>query len=351
MHVSAECPPGFLSKEKRMLNREDADAPRVTAGAVPGAARAAEDRAVEFYRMMLRVRLFEAFCMDVRKKGETLGNTYPSLGQEAIGVAGLALEAHDVVFPSYRSRPIFFGKGVTVEEHMRELLGGPESLLGGREVFHHCSWPDKGVMPSSSMIGAWAPMAAGYALAQQMDGDGGITLLCIGDGSFGAGDLHESLNMIGVYKLPVLLICENNGYQVSEPWSAMRVQRGLGPYVEPHGFECYEIDGNDPFAVYEATLAARPKVAAGKPVLLDCYTYRMGGYSSHFGEPRRGHEAEMAEWQKRDPIERARAQCLAGGLAELALDAMAEEERAAIESAWQTVRTAHLDAMQSRAGN
>lgn len=192
-------------------------------------------------------------------------------------------------------------------------------------------------------------MAAGYALAQQLDGDGGITVLCIGDGAFGAGDLHEALNMIGVYKLPVLLICENNGYQVSEPWSAMRVRRGLSRYVEPHGFECFEIDGNDPFAVYEATREARPRVAAGTPVLLDCYTYRMGGYSSHFGEPRRGNEAEMAEWKKRDPIERARRQCVAAGIAELALDAMAQDERAAIEAAWQAARAAHAAAARPNA--
>ncbi|MSQ72557.1 MAG: hypothetical protein EXR27_14890, partial [Betaproteobacteria bacterium] len=168
----------------------------------------------------------------------------------------------------------------------------------------------------------------------------------IGGGS-GAGDLHESLNMIGVGKLPVLLICENNGYQVSESWRTMRVQRGLSQYVAPHGFECAEIDGNDPFAVFDATLAARPRVAAGTPMLLDCFTYRMGGYSSHFGEPRRGNEAEMAEWKKRDPIERARTRCLAAGIAEAALAAMAEDERAAMDTAWQTVRKAHADAIES----
>src|SRR4051812_34568753 len=92
------------------------------------AAAARAEQGAGFYRMMLRVRLFEAFCIDIRKKGETLGNTYPSLGQEAIGVAGMALEAGDVVFPSYRSRPVFFGKGVTVADHFREIQGGPDSM-------------------------------------------------------------------------------------------------------------------------------------------------------------------------------------------------------------------------------
>ena len=299
----------------------------------PGAARTAE-----FYRMMLRVRLFEAFCIDLRKKNEVIGNTYPSLGQEATGVAALALEPQDVVFPSYRSRPIVFGKGITAEDHFIELVGGRDSLLEGREVFHHCSWPKKGLMPASSMIGGWAPMAAGYALAQQLDGEPGITMLCFGDGSFGAGDLHETLNLIGVWKLPVLLICENNGYQVSAPWNAMRVQRGMTPYVEPHGFECHEVDGNDADAVYEAALAARRTVASGKPVLLDCFTYRMGGYSSHFAEPRTGHEAEKAEWEKRDPIALARKRCLEGGMSAAALDAIAADEAAALPASWERVR-------------
>ena len=301
----------------------------------PGAARTAE-----FYRMMLRVRLFEAFCIDLRKKNEVIGNTYPSLGQEATGVAALALEPQDVVFPSYRSRPIVFGKGITAEDHFIELVGGRDSLLEGREVFHHCSWPKKGLMPASSMIGGWAPMAAGYALAQQLDGEPGITMLCFGDGSFGAGDLHETLNLIGVWKLPVLLICENNGYQVSAPWNAMRVQRGMTPYVEPHGFECHEVDGNDADAVYEAALAARRTVASGKPVLLDCFTYRMGGYSSHFAEPRTGHEAEKAEWEKRDPIALARKRCLEGGMSAAALDAIAADEAAALPASWERVRKA-----------
>ena len=306
-------------------------------GGVPPAGAA---RTAVFYRMMLRVRLFEAFCIDLRKRNEVIGNTYPSLGQEAIGVAALALGEQDVVFPSYRSRPIVFGKGVTAEDHFIELVGGRDSLLEGREVFHHCSWPKKGLMPASSMIGGWAPMAAGYALAQQLDGEPGITMLCFGDGTFGAGDLHETLNLIGVWKLPVLLVCENNGYQVSAPWNAMRVQRGMTPYVEPHGFECHEVDGNDADAVFEAALAARRTVAAGKPVLLDCFTYRMGGYSSHFAEPRTGHEAEKAEWEKRDPIALARRRCIEGGMSAAALDAIVEEETAALPASWARVRKA-----------
>ncbi|MCW5772111.1 MAG: hypothetical protein KIT16_10785, partial [Rhodospirillaceae bacterium] len=166
---------------------------------------------LEFYRIMLRTRLFEEFCMRVRREGKVLGNTYPCLGQEALGVAALALAPGDAVFPSYRSRAIVFGKGATVEQHLRELIGAPDSEQGGREVFHHAAFPRIGVMPSSSMIGGWAPTAAGYALTQQLERSGNVTVCVIGDGSLGAGDLHEALNIVGVWKLPFVLMVENNG--------------------------------------------------------------------------------------------------------------------------------------------
>ena len=294
--------------------------------------------ALQLYRLMVRIRLFEEFCTGLRERNEVVGNTYPALGQEATGAIALALNPQDVVFPSYRSRPAFFGRGITAEDHFTELLATPGSKLHGHEVFHHASWPAKGVMPGSSMIGGWLPMAAGYALAQKLEGGTGITACHMGDGTFGAGDMHETLNLVGLWKLPFLLVCENNGYQVSQHWSKMRVQRAMKPYFEPHGFACMEVDGNDALAVYEAAQEARRKAASGIPVLIDCFTYRMGGYSSHLPEPRTGVEQEKAEWADKDPIQRCRAECACRGIDEKSLDRAVEEERAAIAAAWERVK-------------
>lgn len=291
---------------------------------------------VAFFRLMLRTRQFEERCMAIKREGAVLGNTYPCLGQEALGVAGMALEPGDTVFPSYRSRALVFGKGATVEEHFRELLGQPDFGSGGREVFHHAAFPDQGIMPSSSMIGGWAPMAAGYALTQQLEGQTGVTLCCIGDGSLGAGDLHEALNLVGVWKLPFILMVENNGYQVSASWHDIRVHKSLEPYAAANGLVTRPVDGNDAFDVYQSTLWARREAMAGRPAMIDCHTYRMGGYSSHFGEPRTGIEAELEAWRARDPIESLETWLHGeGGMSTEAIAAVRREEAEGINRAWQ----------------
>lgn len=290
----------------------------------------------EFFRLMVRVREFEAFCMRIRKEGKVLGNTYPCLGQEALGVAALALAPGDTVFPSYRSRAIAFGKGATAEQHFRELIGGKDSAHGGNEVFHHAAFLDVGLMPASSMIGGWAPMAAGYALTQQLEGTANISLCVVGDGVLGAGDLFETLNMVGVWKLPFVLMVENNGYQVSAAWDKMRVQQRLEPYVAPFGFVTRPVDGNNPFDVYHSMAWARAEALAGRPAMIDCQTYRMGGYSSHFGDPRSGVDEELAAWRQRDPIDFMAAWLeREGGLTATAIAAMRDAEVKAIETAWK----------------
>jgi pyruvate dehydrogenase E1 component alpha subunit len=290
-----------------------------------------------FYRLMVRTRLFEEFCTALKRKGEVLGNTYPCLGQEALGAAALALGPGDALFPSYRSRAIVFGKGATVEDHFRELVGAPSAEQGGREVFHHSAFPRLGIMPSSSMIGGWVPTAAGYALTQQFERSGAVTLCVIGDGSFGAGDLHEALNIVGVWKLPFVLMVENNAWQVSGRWDQMRAQRALEPYVRPYGFVTRPVDGNDAFDVFHSMEWARGEALAGRPAMLDCHTFRMGGYSTHFGEPRAGIDDELAAWRARDPILLLERSLEAAGTPASEIARWREQERAEIEAAWKKV--------------
>ncbi len=294
---------------------------------------------VEFLKLMWRTRLFEEFSMRLKKEGVVLGNTYPCLGQEALGVAAMALAPGDAVFPSYRSRAIVFGKGATVEQHFREMIGAPDAEQGGREVFHHAAFPGIGVMPASSMIGGWAPTAAGYALTQQMEKSGNVTVCVIGDGSYGAGDVHEALNIVGTWKLPFVLMAENNGYQVSAGWNQVRAQKALAPYVAPYGFVTRPVDGNNAFDVFHSMAWARAEALAGRPAMLDCETYRMGGYSSHFGEPRTGIDGELAAWRARDPIafieewlERH------GGMAKREIAAVRTAEADAISAAWERAK-------------
>jgi len=298
-------------------------------------------QAADFYRLMLQTRLFEEYCSRLREEGAVLGNTYPCLGQEALGVAGFALAPGDALFPSYRSRAIVFAKGATVEQHFRELIGDAGAEQGGREVFHHSAFPRLGIMPSSSMIGGWAPTAAGYALTQMLEHAPNVTLCVIGDGSFGAGDVHETLNMVGLWKLPLVLMVENNGYQVSASWDRMRQQRAIAPYVAQYGIVTRQVDGNSAFDVYDSMVWARAQALAGRPAMLDCFTYRMGGYSSHFGEPRTGIEADLALWRRRDPIGAVEDWLQSrGGCSGKALQGIRQQLEEAIDAAWRKAKEA-----------
>lgn len=319
--------------ESKLQVLEQRSAPRATAADGPPL--------VPLLEMMVRIREFEAFCMDLRSRGEVLGNTFPCLGQEAFCAVGAALSPQDVIFPSYRSRGVFFGKGVDVAEHLRELVASPRSQLAGREVFHHASWPSAGLMPGSSMIGGWMPMAAGYALSTRLKGMHDVATVCTwGDGSYGAGDFHEALNLIGVWKLPVVLVCENNGYQVSAGWQSMRTHRQFRPVMDAYGIATLDVDGNDAQALWEATVQARRMALDGRPVLIDAVTYRMGGYSSHIGEPRHGHEQEMAAWRERDPVALLARRIAAGeAAAQQLLEQVRAEQRRRVQQAWDGVRS------------
>ena len=102
--------------------------------------------------------------------------------------------------------------------------------------------------------------------------------------------------------LPLILVCENNGWEMATSWQKVRKQRSLIPYAEPFGFAARSVDGNDALDVYHSARWARATALAGQPVFLDCMTFRVGTYSSHFGETRPGIEKEMAEWGQRDPL-------------------------------------------------
>jgi pyruvate dehydrogenase E1 component alpha subunit len=112
------------------------------------------------------------------------------------------------------------------------------------------------------------------------------------------------MHIAGMWSLPLILVCENNGWEMATPWQKVRKQRELIPYAEPFGLATRKVDGNDPWDVYHSTCWARATALNGQAVFLDCITFRSGTYSSHFGETRPQIEKELAEWAKRDPLKR-----------------------------------------------
>jgi TPP-dependent pyruvate/acetoin dehydrogenase alpha subunit len=295
----------------------------------------------ELYRHMLTTRLFEDALVHWEHEGKISAQTFPSKGQEAIAIGCcLALEKGDAVIPSFRTRGAIVGMGVGLDEQIREFLHSPMAAGDSRDAPHHASWPERGVMPGSTMIGGHLAMAAGLALAMQLEGKGEVALAFFGDGTLGSGDLHESMHIAGIWKLPLILVCENNGWEMATPWPKVRKTRSLIPYAEPFGFAARSVDGNDALDVYHSTRWARPTALSGQPVFLDCMTFRAGLYSSHFGEVRPGIEGELAEWEKRDPLNRMREWLIEHEMTSAAaLEQLRQEEEQRIEEAFNSVRS------------
>src|SRR5215470_7522515 len=257
------------------------------------------------YTYMLVTRLFEEACIRWEHEGKMSAQVFPSRGQEAIAVgACLAMEKGDTVIPSFRTRGAMMAMGITLVEQLREIMHSPLAAGDSRDAPHHSSWPERGVMPGSTMIGGHLAPAAGLALAMRLEQSNTVSLAFFGDGTLGSGDLYETMNIAGNWSLPLILVCENNGWEMATPWQKVRKQRSLISYAEPFGFATKTIDGNDPWAVYDHTRWARTTALDGQPVLLDCVTFRSGTYSSHFGETRPGIEKEIVRWEQRDPLKK-----------------------------------------------
>jgi TPP-dependent pyruvate/acetoin dehydrogenase alpha subunit len=291
------------------------------------------------YTKMLTTRVFEEALLRWEHEGKHSAQTFPSKGQEAIAIGTcLALDKGDDVIPSFRTRGAMIGMGISIEEQIREFLHTPLAVGDSRDAPHHASWPERGVMPGSTMIGGHIAMAAGIALANQCDRKLNVSVAFFGDGTLGSGDLHETMHIAGNWNLPLILVCENNGWEMSTPWPMVRKQRSLIPYAQPFGFATRQVDGNDAREVYRAARWARSTALGGQPVLLDCLTFRLGFYSSHFGEVRPGIEKELAEAEKRDPLKRLGDWLIENGLASASeLESLHREEELRIEGAFTKV--------------
>jgi TPP-dependent pyruvate/acetoin dehydrogenase alpha subunit len=291
------------------------------------------------YHDMLVTRLFEEALIRWEHEGKISAQTFPSKGQEAIAIGCcLALEKGDTMIPSFRTRGAMIAMGVSITEQLREFVHSPLAAGDSRDAPHHSSWPERGVMPGSTMIGGHLAMAAGLALAMQNEKRGGVSVAFFGDGTLGSGDFHETMHIAGTWKLPLILVCENNGWEMSTPWPKVRKTRSLIPYAEPFGFATRNVDGNDALDVYQAARWGRATALSGQPVFLDCFTYRVGLYSSHFGEVRPEIENELAEWAERDPLKRMADWLTEHGVASADdLERLGQEKQKAIEDIFKEV--------------
>lgn len=252
---------------------------------------------------MSRIRKLEEAVEDLFGRGMMHGTMHLSIGQEAspTGVC-MALDIADQITSTHRGHGHCVAKGADLMRMVAELLGKENGYCGGRGGSMHIADVETGNLGANGIVGGGIPIAIGAALASQMMKKGTVAVSFFGDGAMNEGAFHEAANLAAIWKLPVVLVCENNKYGMSSSTElAFAIEnlseRGLG-----YGIPGYTVDGNDVAAVYEATEAAVKRAKAGEgPTLLEFVTYRWKGHSRSDKNLYRTKE-EIDEWKKKDPI-------------------------------------------------
>jgi TPP-dependent pyruvate/acetoin dehydrogenase alpha subunit len=241
-------------------------------------------------RAMTRLREFEAALLRQAKPGFQL----LSRGEEAIAVGiCTALRHSDPLLCSGRSIGIALARGVPAGGLLAELIGKDGGPNRGRAGRAHVSMPSVGLHGAHGVVGGNLSVAAGVALAQQHLGTRAVTCCVFGDGACGAGSLHETLNIASLWRLPLLLICDNNGYAVSTPVSQGVAAESLTDLAAPFGVPAAIVDGTDVDSVAAAVTEAAASIRAGRgPRFLEMRCVRMGPHSTLTREERPAEEVE-----------------------------------------------------------
>jgi acetoin:2,6-dichlorophenolindophenol oxidoreductase subunit alpha len=263
------------------------------------------------------------------------GLIHLSVGQEGVA-AGVCtqLRDDDPVYSGHRAHGHAIAKGAPLERVMAELMGRDRGLCRGLGGSMHLVDVEHGLMGATGVVGGNIPMALGSALAARLGGGDQVAVVFFGDGAVQAGHFNESVNLATLWELPVVLVCENNGFAEFTPRSAHTKVERVSDVVAPYDLPRETVDGNDVLAVRDAF---RGFLAAGRrgegPLLLECLTYRLRGH--YEGDPAKYREAiAAADWQEKDPILRLQR----SGLVEA--DEAAAVERAAREEVEEAVRFA-----------
>ena len=270
-----------------------------------------KDQLARFFRQMTLVREFELRAIEERRGGLIPGFIHSCVGQEATAVGACeALTKGDVITSTHRGHGHLLGKGGDPKYMMAELAARSPGYCLGRGGSLHISDFDIGILGANGIVGGGFPAAVGAALAFQMRREERVSLTFFGDGAINQGTFHESANLAGLWKLPVIFFCENNLYGEGTPQHKQAPIRDLAKRADGYGFPGVIVDGNDVTAVYDAVINAHERALAGEgPTLIEGKTYR---YRGHYeGDPMVYREpGELEEWKKRDPIPAFRLRCI-----------------------------------------
>jgi 2-oxoisovalerate dehydrogenase E1 component alpha subunit len=252
----------------------------------------------DLYHQMVLIRRADQEALNLQRQGE-LGLWGQYLGQEAIHVGAVAaLHDDDWIFPSYREFGMAMCRGID-----------PADMLTLFRGFSHGPWDPRiyHFAPLAIPVASQVPHAVGFAMGSRLKHTDDVTLVTFGDGATSKGDWHEALNFAGVFRAPVIFLCQNNHWAISVPL-ARQTAGSIAERAVGYGFPGIRIDGNDVLGVYAAVRAAGERARHGDgPYLIEAMTYRMGAHTSSDDPTRYRLESELQTWSSKDPIARYRA--------------------------------------------
>jgi 2-oxoisovalerate dehydrogenase E1 component len=237
-----------------------------------------DEEAIEMYREMLLARILDQKTFQLNRMGKA-PFMISSQGHEAvqIGTAHAINRGHDIVLPYYRDLALMVGLGLTPYEALLGIFArADDPSSGGRQMPNHWGYKHLNVITGSSPIATHLPHAAGIALDIKNRGSDEVVLCTFGDGATSKGDFHEAMNFAGIHKLPIVFLCENNGYAISVPLSKESAVSDLAVRGDSYNIPSYRVDGNDVLAVHDTLAKAWAHARAGEGasfVVANCYRF------------------------------------------------------------------------------
>ncbi|SDL64801.1 thiamine pyrophosphate-dependent dehydrogenase E1 component subunit alpha [Maricaulis salignorans] len=296
------------------------------------------DQLLHAFRIMERSILAEQRLLRFIEAGDSRVLLHSGRGQEAIGIgACAALRDDDMLFYSHRGVAQILAKGILLDELIGDFLGRIGGATGGLGAgIVHAVDPKFGVMGSSGTLGGGFVLSAGAALGAAKLGDDRVSIHLFGEGSANRGTFHEAANAAALWKLPMIWLCENNGYSVSVPHREATCIEDVAQRAQAYDMPSAIVDGQDVEAVYGAVKEAVERARSGcGPTLIEAKTFRIRGH--YEGDPQNYRSKdEIAAAKLKDPQILVQERLAARGVGEDRLEAIRQEERAHLEAAVAT---------------
>ena len=292
------------------------------------------ERAGHIYLTMVRIRAFESKALKLFEENKLRGSVYLYIGEEAVAATVCSrLTDDDYITSTHRGHGHCIAKGADLNKSMAELMGKATGYCKGRSGSMHIADFTQGNLGANAIVGGGIPIAVGAALSAKLQKQDRVAVSFFGDGASNEGTFHESLNMASIWKLPIIFVCENNGYGISVPVSESTSVKDISVRGAAYDMPGETVDGNDVEAIDAAFARALERAKSGQgPSLIECKTYRWMGHWTGDPQTYRTRE-EVNSWKAKDPIKRWREKLIAAGLytaAELdQMDQSAEEETTA----------------------